>query len=125
MNLYFYWYSIVYGFYYTFSKEFYYDLAAIGLFSIIVNFLCIGLISIISFLAGLNELLFKSPIFILSVYLIIYLINIILFAPKKRQTRLQNKFRQDQSLTKDILSIIMTVLSLVTFIIAIILNTKN
>lgn len=125
MNFYYYWFYIVHGFYYSFSKDFHFDILAIGLFSLIVSFLIFGVSALIMISIGLQNLLFSSPIPILSGGFGIYLINSVLFLPKKRQMRLMTKFRQNQSLTNDIIAIVLTVLSIVTCILAAVINSKT
>lgn len=125
MNFYYYWFYIVYGFYYSFSRDFYFDILAVGIFSIIVSFLIFGVSTLIMITLGLQNFLFSNPTPILSGAVGIQLINSIIFLPKKRQMRLMSKFRQNQSMTNDVIAIVLTTLSVITFILATILSAKT
>lgn len=125
MNFYFYWYYIIHGFYFAYIRDFHFDILAIGLFSIIVSFLVFGLVSLTFIAFGIQELLFRNPIIIVSGAVGIQLINLLLFQPKRRTDMLMLKFRQNQSLTKDILAIILTIMSFVTCILVAILNNEK
>jgi hypothetical protein len=125
MNFYYYWFYIVHGFYYSFSRDFHFDILAVGLFSIIVSFLIFGVTALIIITIGIQNILFSNPIPIVSGAVGIHLINSIIFLPKKRQMRLMTKFKQNQSITNDIIAIVLTSLSIITFILATILNAKT
>jgi len=125
MNFYYYWFYIVHGFYYSFSRDFHFDILAVGLFSVIVSFLLLGVSALIMISLGIQDILFKNPMPIVGGAVGIHLINSMIFIPKKRQTRLMTKFRQNQSLTNDIIAIVLTSLSVITFVLATILNAKT
>jgi hypothetical protein len=125
MNFYYYWFYIVHGFYYSFSRDFHFDILAVGLFSIIVSFLIFGVTALIMITIGIQNILFSNPIPIVSGAVGIHLIDSIIFLPKKRQMRLMTKFKQNQSITNDIIAIVLTSLSIITFILATILNAKT
>lgn len=125
MNFYYYWFYIVHGFYYSFSRDFHFDILAVGLFSVIVSLLTFGVTALIMIMLGLQGVLFSNPIPIVSGAVGIHLTNSIIFIPKKRQIRLMTKFRQNQSMTNDIIAIVLTALSVITFILATILNAKT
>ena len=125
MNFYYYWFYIVHGFYYSFSRDFHFDILAVGLFSVIVSLLILGASTLIMIILGIQNILFNNPIPIIAGAVGIHSINSIIFLPKKRQMRLMTKFRQNQSLTNDIIAIVLTALSIITFILATILNAKT
>ncbi len=125
MNFYYYWFYIVHGFYYSFSKDFHFDILAVGLFSVIVSLLIFGISALIMITSGFQSVLFSNPIPIIGGAVGIHLINSIIFLPKKRQMRLMTQFRQNQSLTNDIIAIVLTALSIITFILAAVLNAKT
>lgn len=124
MNFYYYWFYIVHGFYYSFSRDFHFDILAVGLFSVIVSFLFLGVSALIMISLGIQDVLFNNPIPIVGGAVGIHLINSMIFIPKKRQMRLMTKFRQNQSLTNDIIAISLTSLSVITVVLATILNAK-
>jgi len=118
MNIYYYWYFIIHSLYYSYSKDYYFDVMAIGLFSVLISFIFLGIVTFIAVIFGIQDLLFKSPYFIMGGAGVIQIINYIIFAPKKRQERLNTLYKRNQSTTKDIISITLTIISILSLIIS-------
>jgi len=122
MNLYAYWYFIIYSFYEKFSRDKHYDIFATGLFSVFVGFFVVGIIGIVIYFIN-DERLFdaKDTIYIGIPVLIL---NFIYFN-KKRQIVLYNEFKSSRSMKKDVIAVFISLLSILLFIIAARLNMSN
>jgi len=95
MNLYYYWFYSVYSIYYAFSKDFHFDILAVGLFSVIVSLFGFSIATLICLMLGIQESLFKNPIPIIIGAVLIQIINSFLFLPKKRQRKLMSDYKEN------------------------------
>jgi hypothetical protein len=122
MNLYIYWYFIVYDLYKRFSSDKHFDIFATGLFSLFVGCSVVGIVGVILYFININIVLdAKGAVFIGMPVLIT---NYICFNRKESQLRLYEKFKESRSTKNDSLSLFMTLLSILLFVIAARLNMK-
>lgn len=121
MNLYYYWFFTIYSLFHKLARNDYFDVSAVGVFSIVIGFLYLGLYGIILVFLSCQYLYFNKPLLAITPILIIALINFLIFIPKKRQIMLREKYQKDQSKRKDILSVLLSLVSLGLFVISTIL----
>ncbi|MDE5418448.1 hypothetical protein L3049_10550 [Labilibaculum sp. DW002] len=124
MNLYTYWYFIVYSIYERFSHDKHFDIFATAFFSVFTGFLVIGIIGITLAFLNIEGVVLNSKGAVIT-GLPILLGNFIFFNQKDRQIRLHEVFKKNRSAKKDILSVLMTIASIIIFVIAARLNMEN
>ncbi len=122
MNIYTYWYFIIYSLYDRFSKDRHFDIFATGLFSLFVGFFLIGIFGIIRYLVNSDGIILDAKG---AGYICVFsgIMNFIYFN-KNRQRKLYTKFKDKRDTKKDITVVLVTLLSIVLSVIAVRLNMQ-
>lgn len=118
MNWYFYWYFSIYSVYKRFSWDKQFDIFATSMFSFFVASLIYGILSLLLVLVEYYEI-FKSSTFLFSVFGVVFFINYMLFLPKQRQMEQYDKYKNNHSLTKNAMVLLLCILSIVILYISI------
>jgi hypothetical protein len=117
MNLYIYWYFIVYELYKNFNRDKHFSIFATAFFSVFIGFIIVGIVGVtLSFLNIKGVVLSAKGAVIVGSPALIG--NFIFFNHKKRQIRLYEVFKKNRSNKKDILSVLMTIISIIMFVVA-------
>ena len=117
MNLYIYWYFLVYDLYKRYSRDKHFDIFATAFFSVFIGFVIVGVVGIVLSLLDIDEMILsaKGAVIVGAPALIG---NFIFFNKKSRQVRLYEKFKENRSNRKDYLSVLLAVISIVLFVVA-------
>ncbi len=124
MNWYFYWYYVIYSIYKRLSSDMYFNIFATSMFSFFVSSFVVGTLSYIFIFLGMPKFLYGSSIILVTIFLVIFILNYILFLPKQRQLEQYEKYKTVQSSLKNILAILFSILSVVVFLTVIIQGRK-
>lgn len=120
MNWYFYWHYTIYNIFKKLSKRESYEMEATSLFSVFLFMLMIGILSLVFILLGKPKILFSNSFLFIMFIIVIFVINYIIFIPKKKQIKRYHIYKENQTKIKDCIFIIVSLLSIVIFIISII-----
>ncbi len=112
MNLYIYSFFIIYSLYDRFSKDKHFDIFVVGLFSVFFWFFATGIIGIGIYFFCNGVLLEAKDSVCVGIPLLI--LNFIIFSEKK-QLALYGTFKKNRSNKKDIMSILIFLLSILFF----------
>ena len=123
MNIYTYWYFVFYIFYQKFCKDKHFDIFATGLFSVFVSFFIVGIYGVIIYLTNDDGVLLNARN---CVYIAISVLvsNYIFFSQGEKLRRQYHTFTENRSVIKDLFSLLLTILSIVVFIIGVRINNN-
>ena len=124
MNWYYYWFYTIYSIYKKLSWDKHFDVFATGMFSFFVSCFVIGVLSIMTFLAGNPKLMFTSKYILPALFGIVFIINSMIFLPKTRQLKQYEKFIEKKNLIRTFMSITFSILSISLCIFVILLVRK-
>jgi len=119
MNFYFYWYYFVYSIYRRYSLDDSFALYTGGMFSFFIMSLIFSLSEIVSVIFDTKNICAINVIVTIGVFLCILVVNWIVFLPEKRNELLFERFKRNQTNFKDIMAIIISLLSVVALFLAI------
>ena len=125
MNFYVYWYFTIYVIYQRFSRDSQFDIFATGFFSLLASCLVIGGFAMMLFAFGGQESSIVTPERGAGGFVFIGIINYALFLPKQRQRRLYQKYKENQTTSRDIFTIFLSFVSIALFIFAVRLDKFN
>lgn len=111
MNWYFYWYYTIYSIYKNYSKDNYFDIFATGLFSFFVSSLIIGVLSYLFVFINIPNILFSKSVITIIIFILVFIINYIIFLPKKQQIKRFEKYKTIQKRVKDLFAIVLCIIS--------------
>ncbi len=114
------WYYVIYSIYKRLSSDTYFNIFATSMFSFFVSCFVIGALSYVFIYLGVPKLLYGSAAIITSIFLIIFMLNYILFLPKKRQLENYERYKSVQSSVKNFFAILFSILSIVLLFMTII-----
>lgn len=117
MNWYFYWYFTIYSIYKRFSWDKDFDLFATGLFSLLITLLLNCVLTIIALLFSYRNLIINSKYFLISFFIVIFIVNGFIFLRKDWRNRNYNIYKVKRKAVKDILCISVSVLIIIGLII--------
>ena len=111
MTWYIYWYFTFHSIYDYFSDDKQFDIFATGMFSLFVSSLVIGVFGFVLYYIGFQGLLLDNEIRFMIPGLSVFVINYYIFLPKRRQIRLFEIYKNNQSMGRDIFSIFISIFS--------------
>ncbi len=124
MNWYFYWYFTIYSIYKRFSKDSYFDIFATSMFSFFIANLLFSVLVYLSISLNFVDFIKKSSLTIVIPYLIVFVVNYMIFLPKQKQLNYYKRYMEVQNSTKNFVSVLLSVFSLAIFVIVIIQGRK-
>lgn len=119
MNFYIYWFFTVYQIYERLSKDKYFDVFATGFFSLFSSSLFYGILVILLHLLNASGFVLNSAKGLGAFIVVVLAINYMFFLPKQRQRRLYQKYKETQSTKKDIITVVLSIISIVLLVSAI------
>lgn len=122
MNWYLYWYFSIYSIYKRYSKDNYFYIFANGMVSLLMCFFLYGLSSYLFLLMKLPNYLFSNSKIAFIIVPIVFILNYILFVPKKRQTKFYENYLKKQKQSLDILVVFFSILVIGLFFSVLILG---
>ena len=124
MNFYYYWYFTIFSIYKRFSRDKHFDVFATSMFSFFIASLLFGTFSLLTLVMKQYDL-FRNSYYSIIIFVTTFIINYMVFLPKKRQLALYNKYLSSQKLAKDILTIIFTTVSVLMLFVSIMQIRKH
>ena len=120
MNWYSYWYYTIYSIYKQFSRDSYFAIFATSMFSFFIANIVFSLIAYLSITLNLVDFMRRSSLTMVIPYLSVFILNYIIFLPKKRQLESFEKYKKVQSSVKNAIAIMLSILSVIIFFVVII-----